>query len=61
MKKWYESKTIWVGLVTLGYGALKFLGVDVGDPSPESIATALGIITVILRLITKKPVTIKMK
>jgi len=58
MKKWYSSKLVWVGLVTLGYGAAKLLGVD-AELTPGALETALGVIVIILRFITKEEVILK--
>lgn len=53
MKKWYNSKLIWFGATELIAGTAKFF-VD-GDPTALAGA-ATGIITIILRLITKQPI-----
>jgi uncharacterized membrane protein len=62
-KKWYESKTFWFGVayVVLGVGSavLNYFGYADFQPSAglvEGVAVATGVIVVILRLITKKPV-----
>jgi hypothetical protein len=64
-KKWYEnaknlfkSKTFWVNLVALvAYGAKKYGGVEeVPDPLVDS--GLLAIANIILRLVTKQPVTV---
>ncbi len=56
-KPFYLSKTFWVNI--LG-AAWFFIGPLVGIPSldGEAMVTVLGILNVILRLITKKPVSI---
>jgi len=58
MKKWYSSKLIWVGFVTLGYGVAKLLGVD-ADLTPGALESVLGVIVVILRFVTKEEVVLK--
>jgi len=58
MKKWYSSKLVWVGLVTLGYGVANLLGVD-ADLTPGALESVLGVIVVILRFITKEEVVMK--
>ena len=58
MKKWYSSKLIWSGFVTSGYGVAKLLGVD-AELTPGALETALGIIVMILRFITKEEVVLK--
>jgi len=60
-KKWYESKTIWIGLITLIYGILKYVGIDIGELTPEAMSTILGIVMIILRIVTNKPVELKSK
>lgn len=55
-KKWYVSKTIWVGLITLVYGVLNATGVLTEPFSEATLATVLGIIVVILRFITKEEI-----
>lgn len=60
-KKWYASKTIWVGVITLVYAILNFTGV-VADPLDETtLATVLGILIVVLRFITKEEIVWKAK
>ena len=56
MKKWYLSRSIWVGVISLVYGLLMFFGVVDRELSPELIASILGVIIVILRAITREPV-----
>jgi len=51
-KKWYTSKSIWVGVVTLVYAVLNFTGVIENPLDETTLATILGILIVILRLIT---------
>jgi len=58
MKMWYSSKLIWVGLVTIGYGVAKLLGVD-AELTPGALETALGIIVMLLRFITKEEIILK--
>jgi hypothetical protein len=60
-KKWYLSKTVWVGFVTLVYGILLAIGVVGSELSEATLASILGIIVVFLRLITKEPVIWKSK
>ena len=58
-KKWYTSKSVWVGVVTLVYGILLATGVVSVELSEATLATILGIIVVILRFITKDEITWK--
>lgn len=56
MKKWYLSKSVWVGLITLIWAFLQFFGVVNVELTPETLATILGVLIVILRFVTKKPI-----
>lgn len=40
-KKWYQSKTIWGGLVALGGAVAGLFGADIDPASGNSLATAL--------------------
>ena len=55
-KLWYASKTLWVNVLGLAWF---WLGPVVGIPTltPEVTITALGIINLLLRIVTKKEVT----
>ena len=61
MKKWYLSKTLWVNIMTSAVAVLSyFQGVDWISAHPEVIAvlgTVIGLLNVVLRLVTKGPVT----
>ena len=52
-KKWYTSKTLWVNF--LGIVGIAFFGI--GEIPPELLAMGLAVINMILRWITKGPVT----
>jgi hypothetical protein len=56
-KKWYESKLVWLGIITTVLGCLPLIGVYVQAIAPEvalivdaTIALIAGILTVILRV-----------
>jgi hypothetical protein len=52
MKKWYESKTLWINVISImALLAQSYYKKDV--ISPEIQATLLSIINLVLRLITK--------
>lgn len=52
-KKWYQSRTIWVGVITALIGALSFIETHQG----ASITTiASGILMIVLRTLTTEPV-----
>ena len=55
-KKWYLSKSVWVGVVTLIYGILFATGTIGTEINEATLATVLGIIIVILRFITKSEI-----
>jgi len=50
MKKWYQSKTIWVGILEIAAGVI--VGIE-GYLETGIPITAAGIIQIILRTITK--------
>lgn len=52
-KLWYKSKTLWVNFVTIL--AIVIFGVE--TIPPEYIGAILAAINMILRLITKEPIT----
>jgi hypothetical protein len=55
-KKFYESKTFWVNIIAIFYIIFgNSLGIGTLDPTTE--ATILGIINLLLRIITKLPIT----
>ena len=58
-KVWYLSKSIWVGLITLIWGLLQYFGVVDQALTPETLATVLGVVIVILRFVTKKPIELQ--
>ena len=60
-KKWYLSKTVWVGLITLIYGILFATGTVGAELNEATLATILGVVVVILRFVTKEPVIWKVK
>jgi len=62
-KKWYQSKTFWFGvayvILAVAGAVLNFFGYAEFSASPslvEAVAVGTGVLIVILRLITKKPV-----
>ena len=56
-KKWYLSKGLWIGFITFVYSILIYVGFVTDQLSPEMITTILGILVVVIRLLTKEPVT----
>ena len=52
-KKWYLSRTIWVGVITFLMGAISFIETNQG----ASITTiASGVLMIILRALTSEPI-----
>ena len=52
MKKWYESKTLWVNVISImALLAQSYYKKDI--ISPEIQGTLLGVVNVVLRVITK--------
>ena len=58
MKKWFKSKTVWIGVLQI-LSALILIFVDLFPDSTiiSSVLLADGIIMVVLRWITDKPIT----
>lgn len=53
--KWYLSKTLWTNFVAIAAGfAAKQAGIDI--PAQDQVAI-LGVINIILRVVTKQPVS----
>lgn len=55
-KKWYKSKTMWVGVLTVVAGAGPLLGQWTAVISPTTYAaglTVVGLANVVLRAVTK--------
>lgn len=61
MKKWYESKTMWFGIGTLLVSILTATqGQEIVKNNPSAVAyigMAIGVLTIILRVVTKKSVS----
>jgi len=55
-KKWYASKSLWVGLIVFVSGILQATGTLEVPISPETQVMLVGVIAVILRAITKDPI-----
>jgi hypothetical protein len=55
-KKWYLSKSVWVGFIAFVGGILQATGIIDVPISPEMQLTILGVIAVILRMITSDPI-----
>lgn len=54
MKKWYQSKTVMMGVLLVAFGIAEYIA---GLPVGVSIATVVaGILEIILRFVTKAPI-----
>jgi len=59
MKKWYESRTIWIGIIqvlcAVGLIVADFL--QVGNfTAPAFVLLLVGILTIVMRFLTEQPV-----
>lgn len=43
-KAWWQSKTVWAGLIIAAYGVLSALGIELPTELILSVASGLGII-----------------
>jgi uncharacterized membrane protein YbaN (DUF454 family) len=58
-KKWYTSKTIWLGIVAIAIGILEVVYSWLETASftvADFIVLAIGILTVVLRFLTSTPI-----
>ena len=58
-KPWYQSKTIWVGIIQVlcAIGLLVADFLQVGDfTAPAFVLLAVGILTIVLRFLTEQPI-----
>ena len=54
MKKWYQSKTFWLGVLIVAGGIAEHIG---GLPAGVSASTIIvGILSIIIRFLTNKPI-----
>ena len=54
-KKWYCSKSLWLGVIICAGGVAEYLA---GLPAEASISTIIaGVMTVIVRFVTKQPIS----
>lgn len=56
MKKWYQSKTIWINILMASVSILDG-GKDIIPIDPKTQAFIILSVNVILRIITTKPIT----
>lgn len=55
-KKWYQSKTLWIAVITVGLGLLEFVQ---GQLEMGITLTAIGLINTALRLVTKEAIKLE--
>lgn len=53
MKKWYKSKSIWIGLLEVIGGTVAIVAGMAKEGTP---VTAAGVIQIVLRLITRESI-----
>jgi len=54
MKKWYQSKTLWLGVIVVAGGIAEYIS---GLPAGVSISTMVaGVLGIVIRFLTKEPV-----
>ena len=54
IKKWWASKTVWLGVLIVAGGIAEYIG---GLPAETSIPLMVaGILTIIVRFLTKQPI-----
>ena len=54
IKKWWTSKTLWLGVLIVAGGIAEYIG---GLPAETSIPLMVaGILTIIVRFLTKQPI-----
>jgi hypothetical protein len=55
MKPFWQSKTFWVNLIGVGAAVSGVV------PEPETVIAALGLVNLVLRAVTKQPITWKLR
>lgn len=50
IKKWYQSKTVWIGILTIAGGVITAIADELAT---GGVLTGIGILNIILRNITK--------
>ncbi len=67
-KPWYQSRTVWINVIVSVLVSLAFVleGMTAGDlqtpveVNPELAVLLLGVLNVILRFVTSKPIVMKL-
>jgi hypothetical protein len=56
-KPWWQSKTIWISVLTVIVGATEYLDlIRVDEETKSLILAVIGIATILLRLLTSEPI-----
>jgi len=59
MKRWYQSRTVWVGILEIGIGVVGLIADQIvtgQDWTPTAVLAIIGgTLTIVLRIITEKP------
>jgi hypothetical protein len=59
-KSLFASKMFWLGLLQIASGTLELVGTEVlGSDGAGWAAVGSGVVTIVLRVVTKQPVTVK--
>ena len=56
MKLFWQSKLFWLGITEIAIGVLQYVS---GQLSAGGAITSMGIITILLRFVTSKAITLK--
>jgi hypothetical protein len=59
MKKWYESRTIWIGIIQVlcAVGLLVADFLQVGNfTAPAFVLLLVGVLTIVMRFLTEQPI-----
>ncbi|WP_435100811.1 hypothetical protein [Arhodomonas sp. AD133] len=60
-KPWWASKTLWVNVLALIAAVTGALGIDVGldaETQTAIVGGIMGVVNIVLRLVTDRPVTV---
>jgi hypothetical protein len=58
-KNWYQSKTIWVGILQVAIGVLGLVAtfLQAGDyTAPAIVLLVVGVLTIVMRKLTEEPI-----
>jgi len=53
VKKWFTSKTVWIGMLTIMAGIIEYM---VGLPEGAAAGTIIiGVVNIVIRFLTRQP------